>query len=407
MFEVLSLSVELRPHNKVDFFDIVRKEKIMIQDPFRKSFGKKAKMSLVGMISQNKELLNIIIKNKTISKQEISPEIISFLKSQEKIIKREKPKDVERILKEAWEKRNGSDKTLEKSNKLIEGTLAGTVIWYEKLNICTKYNVHQKYCARYKDYDYWLMINGHVNGDNEMKLSMTFQKNDKNGIKKTYDNKYAMKVFKAIRKVGVHKNESAIYKKNNSHGENKNEIFIKSSDFVVRSNLFKCYHNEHVVEEIIGIVKVVDRLGIEREKKIPCAYCQKCNCFFMLISEYKKLSACGRILCQLIDKENYYATGNLNSFNYNSESLLMINGYNVKANNGLTEAQRQVILKNIMENKILSPHRIVSYLDMFIAQKEHMPIYKEAVEKWRKDREYVLKYKSNEKRTVKIETIKR
>jgi len=66
-----------------------------------------------------------------------------------------------------------------------------------------------------------------------------------------------------------------------------------------------------------------------------------------------------------------------------------------------------VILKNIIKNRVLTPHRIVSYLDMFIDQKVHMPQYKEAVEKWKIDRNYVLNYKNAEKRTVKIESIKR
>jgi len=44
---------------------------------------------------------------------------------------------------------------------------------------------------------------------------------------------------------------------------------------------------------------------------------------------------------------------------------------------------------------------------MFIDQKVHMPQYKEAVEKWKIDRNYVLNYKNAEKRTVKIESIKR
>lgn len=119
-------------------------------------------------------------------------------------------------------------------------------------------------------------------------------------------------------------------------------------------------------------------------------------------SVYKNISATGILLCQLIDEEIYYEKGILKNFNAASESLLMRNGYNVKANNGLTDMQRQVILSNIIDNKILSPHRIVSYIDMFISQKEHMPQYRNAVDKWKKDRAFVLSYKEQDKRVVTV-----
>lgn len=115
----------------------------------------------------------------------------------------------------------------------------------------------------------------------------------------------------------------------------------------------------------------------------------------------------GVLLCHLIDKDEYYSSGRLSDFNAASESLLMRNGYNVKANNGLTDMQRQAILQNIINNKILSPHRIVSYIDMFISQKQNMPQYKEAIEKWKKDRGFVLSYKEENKRVVRIDSIKR
>ena len=83
----------------------------------------------------------------------------------------------------------------------------------------------------------------------------------------------------------------------------------------------------------------------------------------------------------------------------------MINGYNVKASSGLTEKQRIEILKNIIENKIMTPHRIVSYLDFFISQKQYMPQYSEAISKWKHDREFVLQYQNEQKREVEISRI--
>ncbi|HKM35967.1 MAG TPA: hypothetical protein VJY54_14660 [Lachnospiraceae bacterium] len=69
------------------------------------------------------------------------------------------------------------------------------------------------------------------------------------------------------------------------------------------------------------------------------------------------------------------------------------------------EKSQEIYSKKVMDNKILVPHRIVSYLDMFISQKSNLPQYKEAVEKWKSDRAFILTYREGDKRTVKIERI--
>ena len=171
--------------------------------------------------------------------------------------------------------------------------------------------------------------------------------------------------------------------------------------------MFRCYHKEHLVEEILGVVKVVTPKGETVKKEIPCAYCPECHCFFMLQSQFVKLSEAGIVLCQLIEKDEYYGSGKLGMFSAASESLLMRNGYNVKASNGLSDIQREVILQNIMDNNILPPHRISSYLDMFIAQKKNMPQYKDAISKWEKDKKFVLGYHNEQKRAVVVKAIKK
>lgn len=384
---------------------------IVITDPtITIAFGDDFKMSLIEVYFKNQNLYNKILTGGKPYYYKTTDEIKSFLKSNRKIAKKKGVEIAIEQLIELWRKNHRvvEDPISSEIQNLIELTLKKEIIWQEELNFQSRYTVEQKFFAKKGNNEYRITISGHRNIDNEMKTALYVQKKNKDGKTSNYGKKTSLKIYNAVRSVGVLKKENINSSVSNSKKEKEKKIIaINSNDFVVRTNLFKCYHNEHKVEEIIGIVKVIDRFGVEREKRIPCAYCPECKCFFMLISEYKKLSSFGIILCQLIDKDEYYQNGNLNSFNYSSESLLMINGYNVKANNGLTEAQRHAILKNIIENRILTPHRIVSYLDMFIAQKTHMPQYKEAVDKWKKDRNYVLNYKNAEKRTVKIESIKR
>ncbi len=52
-------------------------------------------------------------------------------------------------------------------------------------------------------------------------------------------------------------------------GQKKKERKINNGDFVVVTNLFRCFHKEHLVEEIIGVISVVDRQGKIIERRFP------------------------------------------------------------------------------------------------------------------------------------------
>lgn len=217
------------------------------------------------------------------------------------------------------------------------------------------------------------------------------------------------KLYKAVqdRTFSYNHKEENKYTKATISNKLRKQIEINHGDFVVRTNLFRCFYKDHLVEEIIGLLKIITPQGKEVTDKVACAYCSKCNCYYMLTSEYNRVSQKGIILCQLIDKDDYYKTGTFNRMNRVNESLLMQNGYNVKANVGLTDIQRQMILESIMENNILTPHRIVSYIDTFILQKRNMPQYNNAVKKWELDKQFVLSYDNEHKREVEIKSIKR
>ena len=196
--------------------------------------------------------------------------------------------------------------------------------------------------------------------------------------------------------------------KNLSFEHPKKEIQIEDNHFIVRTNLFKCCKNHsHSLEEVIGLLKIITPTGTELIEKVPCAYCKDCNCFYMLESEYQRVSAKGDILCETKTYEEYCNMEILDTSNWSSESILKHNGYNVQANNNLSDEQRQAILQNIMNNNILSAHGIVSYIDTFIAQKRGLPQYRNAVMKWEKDKEFVLNYNNQAKRQVEIEKISR
>ena len=107
----------------------------------------------------------------------------------------------------------------------------------------------------------------------------------------------------------------------------------------------------------------------------------------------------------MIEKEEFYKSG-INGFaDIKDESVLMQNGYNVQAKVGLTDIQRQTILANIMDEKILSASQIISYLQFFKAQKRNLPSYKMAVDKWDADLQFTKLYQQDKKQRVFINSI--
>ena len=121
-------------------------------------------------------------------------------------------------------------------------------------------------------------------------------------------------------------------------------------------------------------------------------------------SEYDRISKIGILICKMIEKEDLYRYG-LHYHNMAGESILMQNGYNVKANNGLTDIQRQTILANLIDDHTLTASEIISYLQMFMAQKKGLPSYQMAVDKWDADLQFVRQYKEDNKRRVFINSI--
>ena len=286
--------------------------------------------------------------------------------------------------------------------QIIKDTRNGTCQWKEELNTVSTGIYKMRFSAKYEGGVLKFSIVSYKNKDGEVKNNTELQRDGGNELE-TFPRDLNATLYSEIKKHTSLKQKRKV--STESQKLRKQEKEITSGDFVIRTNLFKCYHESHKLEEIIGLLKIVLPSGKEIVEKVPGAYCEKCHCFFMSISEYQRVKKKGVLLCQIIDHEEYHKYGKLTHFNGATESILMRCGYNVKANVGLTDLQRQMILSSIINNKIMQPHYIVSYLNTFIAQKSCLPQYKTAVDKWRRDREFVLAYENENKRNVRITKI--
>lgn len=371
--------------------------------------------SLISLYVENKSLYQSLSNKKSRYYMRISNVIREFFQTTRKPPKGvSQEKKVERYKRE-WQKiveaqerkaiREAAWRT--EIKKLIARSDSGDCVWEELYSGLSSGQERAAYTAELGGKRYELVMTAIRTADAERKIWLELTGVGESKKKEVYPKDYNAALYRVVKKMALKKAHEGSRLSKPEPGTEKKVIQIEPTNFVVRTNLFRCFHKEHLVEEIIGRLTIVTPLGKRITENIPCAYCPKCNCFYMLTSVYNRVSEKGVLLCQLIDKEEYYKTGKTEVFAGAKSSLLMQNGYNVKANNGLTDLQRQIILESILDNGIMTPHQIVSYLDTFVAQKQKLIQYSEAVSKWRRDREFVLAYDTESKRTVNIERIKK
>lgn len=188
----------------------------------------------------------------------------------------------------------------------------------------------------------------------------------------------------------------------------KDNNTIEARDFVVRCSVFKCRFNNHSMQNVSGIIKLIDRNGNIQQEKIAAGYCVDCNTFFIMESVYQALKMKGIPVCRLSDEKTYQSsTTFVNGMQLAQESILMQYGYSVSLEENLTIRQRQKILALIIDNSILTKNEIIGYLDFFINQRKKQDRFEKAIDKWESDREFVAKYKTGDYKQYGVARISR
>ena len=180
---------------------------------------------------------------------------------------------------------------------------------------------------------------------------------------------------------------------------------LQSTDFAVRTNIFKCVNKTHPIIELPAQISIINKNGNRSTEKFRAAYCAECNVYYIHESDYKRLKEKGILECTIVEKDVFAKHGK-NAIRYlKSESPLMQYGYNVKATTNLTDYQRQELLAGIIDAGILPSITVKSYLSMFAAQKRGIEMYENAVAKWDADLKFVQQYKTGSKEKVYVHSI--
>lgn len=192
------------------------------------------------------------------------------------------------------------------------------------------------------------------------------------------------------------------------HGDDIQYYEIDFRSFFIHGGEGRCRkagHDEQ--EEVIAKIKVLGRFNNEYEVDFPATYCKKCNCYYVSAKDYERVKNIGRPLCQLMSTEEYakYKAQDFNGDNLLPQSVLNMAGYNVNSIDNLSDSHRQAILSYIIDCGLLSKKRVVEYLNYFIKMHEGKANFSNALEKWRKDKDFLTGYYTREKRVVGVKRI--
>ncbi len=164
-----------------------------------------------------------------------------------------------------------------------------------------------------------------------------------------------------------------------------NDIVIKANDFQLAAN--------YDIQQVYVWIKIMRDDGILLQKKVPGGYCREKDFFFILKEDLKKLSKLGILMCRIVPQKKFEQAMNGQTIDgLNPESLLRQYDYTVNKKDDLTDLQRRLILKTVIDEEVYTPTGLLSFLDWLIGNNTYNPKMADAIDKWQADRDYVQEY---------------
>lgn len=190
---------------------------------------------------------------------------------------------------------------------------------------------------------------------------------------------------------------------NNNPGVNEKQYFdiiskIKKenrSDFLVKGNTYYCKNRNHKIFELKANIDIVLRDGSIVNESCPAYYCDNCEIYYIYEHDYERLKNRGSILCKIYDSYKFSSINN-QAYVMNSESLLHSFGYNVNGIENLSTLQRQMILKLLIDNNIMSKYEIINHINYLINRSLNLKNFAQARSRWKEDLNFLSDFKKSE-----------
>ena len=175
----------------------------------------------------------------------------------------------------------------------------------------------------------------------------------------------------------------------------------KKTLFVYKGNNY-CVREHHDIISATAVLNGRNNPHIE----LDVDYCMKCHKFLINMIEYdlcreRNHYLLGRILFDTTSSER--DTGN----GFSPESPLSLHGYNVNAQNELTEEERHLILAEIIDQRAMTKTEIKDYLNRFVAFNGSKEGNEKARQKWKCDLDFTKEYRKKEQPKVTITDIRK
>ena len=166
---------------------------------------------------------------------------------------------------------------------------------------------------------------------------------------------------------------------------------LSIQDVVVLKTIKQCSHDNHQIEDVMAKIPVLYDNGDVHLLDIQLAYCKTCNQYYMLKSDFDKIT--GIILCQVLDQTSIGNITQDNDFNaLQKQSILFKCGYTVSSQKNLPAEARRIILCSVIESHLMTKSEIKDHLNILIERGKKIPSWKSATTKWEFDKKFIDGY---------------
>ena len=144
----------------------------------------------------------------------------------------------------------------------------------------------------------------------------------------------------------------------------------------------------------------------DSEIKLNVEHCPLCKKFYLSFSIYERYREKYSMLLGKIkmDSSSIHGVPNILLSEF---SPLKLCGYSVNQQDGCSKIERQYIISKVIEKGILTKNEVIYYLEHFINMNGQKANNAVALEKWKEDLEFTLKYKMSEQDEYKLKHVKK
>lgn len=163
-----------------------------------------------------------------------------------------------------------------------------------------------------------------------------------------------------------------------------------------------CHTRNHVMEQATAIFTGRNDSDI----KLNVEHCKDCGKFYMSYSVYENYREKYGVLLGKIKMDSSSAT-DIEDIVLSEFSPLRLCGYSVNQQDGYSRAERQYIISKVIEKGILRKSEVIRYLEHFINRNGQKSSNALALEKWKEDLDFALKFRMSEQWECQLKHIKK